>query len=638
MNASKDLAQSVDQYETVLRDLLDTHAPLKRRTVILRPNAPWYSDNLREVKQLKRKCERKMLKSGLEIDRQLYHHQCQVYRQILEKAKCDHHRNEVAKCSDRQLFSFVNRMSKPSGSRALPDYNSKKDLANDFGDFFHKKVRDLRNKLDNISPPELSVDVQDKCTVAFTSFHTITEDDVRKLITKSSSATCSLDPIPTALLKSCLDSTLPHITHIVNSSLVSGEIPQSLKSAQVAPLLKKPGLDRNVYQNYRPISNLKFLFKTIEKAAAIQVKEHLETHSLHAPKQSAYRQFYSTETALVRIQNDLLRAVDRHQEAILVLLDYSAAFDTIDHQTVIRRLRERYGINGTPLRWFKSYLTGRKQSVDIGGVLSDPRVLMEGVPQGSVFGPTIFSMYTAPIGDIISAHGLDHMTYADDTQIYLILNQSDRSNAISSLEKCICDVKSWSIRNKLMFNDSKTEVVHLSSKFKKSPSFPKISIGDLTIDISNSAKSLGVIIDNTLQMKAHIKGIVRAASFAIYRIGQLSKYLDRCSIERLVHAFVSSRLDCCNSLLYGLPVGEIAKLQRVQNAAARLVSRTKKHEHISPVLHDLHWLPIRHRIAYKIALLTFKSIHGMSPDYITELIPQYNTSQHAHYVLHLNFF
>ena len=240
-----------------------------------------------------------------------------------------------------------------------------------------------------------------------------------------------------------------------------------------------------------------------------------------------------------------------------------------------------------------------------------------------MFGPTIFTMYTAPIDDITSAHGVQYITYADDTQIYLILNQSDRSNVVSRLEKCICDVKSWSIRNKLMFNDSKTEVIHVSSKFKKSPPFPRISIGDLTIDISSSAKSLGVIIDQTLEMKDHVKGIVRAASFAIYKIGQLSKYLDRDSIERLVHAFVSSRLDSCNSLLYGLPANEIMKLQRVQNAAARLVTRTKKYEHISPILHDLHWLPIRHRITYKIALLAFKSLHGMSPEYITDLIPRY---------------
>ena len=140
------------------------------------------------------------------------------------------------------------------------------------------------------------------------------------------------------------------------------------------------------------------------------------------------------------------------------------------------------------------------------------------------------------------------------------------------MEKCVADVRSWSIiGDKLMFNDSKTEVIHFSSKFINSPPFPKVSTGDTLIDISCSAKNLGVVFSHTMDTKDHVKAVVSAASFAIYKIGQLAKYLDRKSIERLVHAFVSSRLDSCNSLLYGLPACEIEKLQRIQNAAARLL-------------------------------------------------------------------
>jgi len=623
-----DLVKSVDRYDTVLRKLLDSHAPMKERTVILRTNAPWYDDNLREAKQLKRRLERKMVKTGKKSDKDAFVKQCKTYRRMLVEAKCNHHRKEVANCNDRQLFNFVKRMSSPSSQTyVLPDFESEGDLANDFVRFFHNKIRDLRNKLDNIVPPSISVDINDRCRSSFSSFNPVTEDDIRRLISQSTSASCSLDPIPTSLLKSCSDAVLPHITHIVNKSLSSGVIPDSLKSAQVKPLLKKPGLDRNDYKNYRPISNLKFLFKTIEKAAACQVKDYLDANGLHDAKQSAYRKFHSTETALVRIQNDLLRAVDRHQEAILVLIDYSAAFDTIDHRIILRRLQNRYGIVGTSLKWFKSYLMGRVQSVDIGGTLSDPFVLKEGVPQGSVFGPTIFTMYFAPIGDIINAHGVKYMKFADDSQLYLIFEPSERPDALSKIQECISDVRSWSVGDKLMFNDSKTEVIHITSKFVHSPPFPKVSIGDSLIDISCSAKNLGVIFNHTLDMKDHVKAIVKAASFAIYKIGQLTKYLDRKSIERLVHAFVSSRLDSCNSLLYGIPEKEIKQLQRVQNAAARLVTGTKKYDHISPVLKDLHWLPVRHRITYKIALMTFKSLHGMAPGYITELISRHKPSR-----------
>ncbi|PIK35540.1 putative RNA-directed DNA polymerase from mobile element jockey-like [Apostichopus japonicus] len=335
---------------------------------------------------------------------------------------------------------------------------------------------------------------------------------------KSPSSSCSLDPIPMDVLKSCLDLLLPHITSIVNYSLSTGVIPESLKSAQVVPILKKTNLNKNNQQNYRPISNLKFIFKTIERAAAAQINDYLQREGLHAPKQSAYRKHHSTETAMLRIQNDLLEAVDHCQEAVLVLLDFSAAFDTIDHDIILERLQNRYGILATARKWFESYLRGRSFSVNIRGARSIPRNLNDGVPQGSVLGPSIFAMYVAPLGDIVSAH----------------------------------------------------------------------------------------------------------ASFALYKIGQLAKYLDHKSTERLVHAFITSRLDYCNSLLYGIPSTELSKLQLIQNSAARLVTRSKKHDHITPILRDLHWLPLHLRIRYKVALLAFKAIHGMAPSYLTDLVASYS--------------
>ena len=223
--------------------------------------------------------------------------------------------------------------------------------------------------------------------------------------------------------------------------------------------------------------------------------------------QSAYRKYHSTETALLRVQYDLLRAVDQHQDAVLILLDFSAAFDTIDHDILLHRLCQSYGITRAALKWFSSYLRGRTQCIDIGGVLSDERLLDEGVPQGSVFGPAIFTMYTAPLGDIITSHGLNHMMYADHTQLYLILDPSKRSEGLSRLERCVQYVKSWAVSNKLMLNESKTEVIHMSSRFAKTSSFPSLKIGDSAIDVSVSARNLGVIFDSRLDMKEHFKRV-----------------------------------------------------------------------------------------------------------------------------------
>ena len=243
------------------------------------------------------------------------------------------------------------------------------------------------------------------------------------------------------------------------------------------------------------------------------------------------------------------------------------------------------------------------------------------------FGPAIFTMYTAPLGDIITSHGLNHMIYADDTQLYLILDPSKRSEGLSRLERCVQDVKSWAVSNKLMLNDSKTEVIHTSSRFAKTSPFPSLKIGDSVIDASVSARDLGVIFDSRLDMKENLKSVTTSASFAIYKIGQICKNLDSKATERLVHAFVSSRLDCCNSLLFGLPKCDIAKLQRIQNSAARLVSRTKYRDHMTPVLEALHWLPVEYRIEYKIMLLTFKALHDFAPTYIKDLICSYKPTR-----------
>lgn len=629
INPADDLSQSVKQYEHVLRDLLDRHAPLKSKSITLRPHAPWYTVELRVAKQTKRRLERKWKKSQLEVDRQIYAHQCKTYTRMLEQAKCDHYRSEISECNDRQLFRVVDKMSRPAAAAAptLPSYDDAKSLANRFADFFRTKVKKLRDDLDKSSCPEISVDIRDTCDGEFGAFSEVSEDTVRKIIIESPAKSCPLDPIPSSLLKNCLDVILPCITRVVNMSLTTGIMPSDLKVARVVPLLKKPGIDPEDLKNYRPISNLKFLLKTIERVVLLQLNAYLQENGLFAPMQSAYRRHHSTETALLRVQNDLLRAVDRHDEAVLILLDFSAAFDTIDHDILLHRLCQRYGITQTALKWFSTYLRGRTQCIDVGGVLSDEHLLEEGVPQGSVLGPVIFTMYTAPLGDIIASHGLNYMIYADDTQLYMILDRSKRSDDLSRLEKCVTDVKTWAVTNKLMLNDSKTEVVHMSSRFVETPPLPPLTIGDSIIDASESARNLGVIFDCRLDMKQHLKSVTSSASFAIYKIGQIRKYLDPTTTERLVHAFVSSRLDCCNSLLFGLPNCEIAKLQRIQNSAARLVSRSKYRDHITPVLEELHWLPIEYRIEYKILLLTYKALCGLAPTYIKDLVCLYRPSR-----------
>ena len=430
-----------------------------------------------------------------------------------------------------------------------------------------------------------------------------------------------LDPMPVSLLKQCPDQLVTPVTQLINSSLNNGSVPLGYKSAVVTPILKKSNLDPESLSNFRPVSNLPFWSKVLERVVAQQLHQYLQDNSLYESMQSAYRSHYSTETALLRVSNDILITLDEGREVLLLLLDLSAAFDTIDHQILVTRLSERYGITATALQWVTSYLTDRTQKVSINGHTSNETKLLCGVPQGSVLGPLLFTLYTAPIGELIRRHGLPFMLYADDTQLYVKVEAGNELATIHRLERCLSDIRSWMSENKLCLNDGKTELLRFSSKFRISTPQHSVAIGsNVIVPSSVSVRNLGAMFDDTLTMEDQVKSVCRSATFSLYSIGKIRRYLNYASIERLICSFVTSRLDNYNSLLHGIPGTLMGRLQRVQNSAARLLTGTGKYEHITPVLHRLHWLPIKARIHYKILLTVYKALHGLAPEYIRDLL------------------
>ena len=275
-------------------------------------------------------------------------------------------------------------------------------------------------------PSNLSVSISDACRSTMNQFDLLTMVDVLAIIKGSSIYKILLtDPVPASLFQNVICDLLPSITQITNMSLKSGIFPTDLNKALVTPLLKKASLDPEIKKNFCPISNLAFLGKVSERAAIKQYVDYLTVNELFARSQSAYRQYHSTETALLRVCDDILRSLDKpHGEVILVLLDLTAAFDTIDHALLLQRLRQRYGIGGKVLQWFESYFHQREQSVLINTSKSDPLTMEWGIPQGSIGGPILFVSFTAPVEDIIHAHGLSCVIYADDTQLYISMESS----------------------------------------------------------------------------------------------------------------------------------------------------------------------------------------------------------------------
>ena len=620
-------AEAVKIYNDTLQKIADKHAPLKKKDVIIRPQTPWHTEEIKYEKTVRRKYERQWKKTGLTIHKEMFQQQRNKVTNLIRESKSKHWTEIISEAKDqKELFDVTSKLLHKTKCAKLPSRKSDAELAEKFSEFFHKKIATIRTEIEE---NQQSLDFQEllpKCTHYLTSFTPATEADILKLIKASPTKSCNLDPIPTWLLKDYVEVLVSAITTIVNLSVTNGVVPEDLKVAHITPLLKKISLLIEILKNYRPVSGLPFISKILEKHVDGQMTTHDVDNDLAETFQSAYTKFSSTESALLRVQSDLLMAVDSKGAALLVLLDLSAAFDTIDHSVLLNRLEHAYGLKDVALAWMESYLTNRTQSVIINGVTSSPKTLVYGFPQGSVLGPKNFKRYSKPIGIIARKHGLSFHLYADDTQLYVTFSpkdQHDQLQAIKTLQNCITDIKDWMTTNFLKLNSDKTEIIVISKKNALPQDIASIQVADASIIPASAVKNLGVFFDTSMSMEAHINATCKRAFCEIRNIGRIRSLLDDKTAATLVHAFVSSKIDYCNSLLYGLPKRLQDKLQRVLNCAARVVSRVGKYDHITPILANLHWLPIPQRIEFKIVLMVFKALHGLAPGYLHELLVGY---------------
>lgn len=636
-NPASDVDSYANQINQIVCRELDKVAPLKhvKKTVHKSNKLVYLGQEAVEGKRRRRKLEKRWKKTRSESDRSLYRKCCHQVNKLINSSRSNYYRETINSLprNSRKRWNAVNNLLHNNDKPFV-------DLPSDFcfkiASCFTDKVNRLQQSiLQHLGGASLNsfnydTDFRDQ---PFLKFQSVSSAEVKKLINNTDLKHSPIDPFPSVLLKHCPDVFADVIARLTNLSFEHNRFPHIFKKSHVAPLIKKPNLDRSEPLNYRPISNLNTISKLIEKLALLQLSPHILTSGNFNSNQSAYRARHSTETALLKTLSDVYSTIDSGGSSLLVALDISAAFDMIPHGTLLHRLSNTFGITGGASEWLKSYLSDRTQYIFFEGNTSQTQAVKTGVPQGSVLGPLLFTCHISPISKLLESFGISHQQYADDTQIYIELTPKSLNMAIDNLQRCLFSIKDWFSHNGLVINPDKSEALLMSTPQRltrlTSTGLSSINVAGSSISFSESIRTLGVTLDQHLSFDGQVDSICRAGYYHLKSIRHIRNCITEDDANSLACAFVQSRLDYCNSLLFGTTERNFAKLQRLQNCLGRTVMQVPRRTSSQSVLKHLHWLPIKQRVTYKIASLTFKTLQSNVPVQIHTLLNKFTCTRSA---------
>ena len=618
----EDSNEAAETLLEVFTRTLEVHAPMKKRQ---NRACHFYDSDLRMLKRERRKYERKFRKDKTEANREAYEKKLRESKNAFREKKCQFYNKILDKDdADKAKYAGFKLLFGDSQNKCYPDTLPEQVLANNFNQFFSSKIKKLtkvqekEDFLKNFEQAISDMPDRDHSASMFHLFGKVTREEVEAAIKYCSSASSPDDPCKTSFAKEISSSWINYFVNFVNSCFEEGVFPDVFKTSFVLPLIKNSKLNKNSLDSYRPVANLLFFSKVIERLIYLQLLEYLDRESLLDPKQSAYRKYHSTETTLLYSFNSLLSFLDDKKVVILIALDLSAAFDTINHSALKLLMKSKLGINGKALELIISYLTGRRQKVMVNDKVSEELPFDTGVPQGSLLGPLLFSLYLLPISSCIDKTMFSYQIFADDTTLYVPLTEL---NDTSSIEHDVIKIAEWFEQMGLTLNAGKTKICVLRSG-KSLSVLPSFTIKESNIECTRQLISLGITIDEHLSLNDQIRETCRICNFFLRKLYSVKHYLSYENRNLLARCLILSRLDYCNSLYVGLPKFLIEKLQRVLNSACRFVCNVSKFSSITPFLHDLHWLPIQKRIEFKILLFVHRIFYHQNevPEYFRLMI------------------
>lgn len=603
-----DIDQKVQILNNIISQLYDRFAPF-RNIRVTKPRSPWLTDNVRLVMSLRDRAKAKYKASGRETHWAAYKELRNLATLSIRAEKKAYLRYKLSGKNSKALYKALKQLNVNSKvTKSIPA-----SLAN-VNEINHYFTQHTDNSTDNTQTLHFyNTNKHSNFKTEF-NFKIVDRPAVLKIINEIDTAATGCDNLNINLIKLCGIEVIDYITHIVNSCILESHFPTSWKEAVALPFPKTSAVTE--MKQLRLISILPVMSKVLEKILASQLREYIDDYNILPLVQSGFRPAHSCTTALLCITDDILRATDEGQVTLLAALDFSRAFDTVNHQMLIAVLNH-IGAGDEARRLFTSYLRDRSQRVKLNGDISSSRPVTAGVPQGSILSPLLFAIYTHHFPAVLKYCKI-HM-YADDVQIYYSFYPQNIHEAVYKISEDLKAISDTSGLHSLKLNPKKSNIILLGSQTRcdRVADLINISLNNENIPVVNEIKILGLTVDNSFRYRQHVSKCLQRAYGSLRLLYPHRTYLPQKIKISLCSTLVLSQLNYCSEIVSpALDYDTWYKIQKLQNSCLRFIFGIRKFQHISHKLTEINWLNIRNRFKIRELTLYHSVITTMKPSYL----------------------